>query len=191
MAGSERLGRLDLADFDSQRAGFLLSTCRGVVDHPADAVAVEDDAPVRAPRHVSHGGPLGAPLGERTLQAVGASLESSTLGGIEPSWASRKKGKDQTTMCGLGRLVLPAMLVGIVVGSIAGSLVGWLAAAAVVGVLLIVGRQRLSQSCGLPPQTGRPFEGLVHGETEATGSPAPHGPRAPEPDDMPSPSPRR
>ena len=71
-------------------------------------------------------------------------------------------------MCGLGRLVLPAMLVGIVVGSIAGSLVGWLAAAAVIGVLLIVGRRRLSQGCGLPPQTGRPFEGLVHGETGGT-----------------------
>ena len=94
-------------------------------------------------------------------------------------------------MCGLGRLVLPAMLVGIVVGSIAGSLVGWLAAAAVIGVLLIVGRRRLSQGCGLPPQTGRPFEGLVHGETGGTASPASHEPPAPDPDDMPARSPWR
>jgi hypothetical protein len=94
-------------------------------------------------------------------------------------------------MCGLGRLVLPAMLVGIVVGSIAGTLGGWLAAAVVIGVLLVVGRHRLSRGCALPPQSGRPFEGLAHGETRGTAPPASHEPPALEPDDMPARSPWR
>ena len=40
-------------------------------DHPADAVAVEDDAPVGAPRHVGHRGPFRAALRQGTVQAVG------------------------------------------------------------------------------------------------------------------------
>jgi glucokinase len=46
----------------------------GVVDHPADAVPVEGDAPVGAPRHVGHRRALGAALGQRAVEAVGLVL---------------------------------------------------------------------------------------------------------------------
>src|ERR1700761_8560567 len=46
------------------------SGCRRVVDHPADAVTVKDDAPVRAPRHIGHRSPFRAALGQGTVQAV-------------------------------------------------------------------------------------------------------------------------
>ncbi len=65
-------------------------------------------------------------------------------------------------MCGLGRLVFPAVLVGVAVASIAGSAAaGWLAAAAVAAVLLVVGRRGISRGCGVPQQQARPFEGLT------------------------------
>lgn len=46
----------------------------GAVDHPADAVAVEDDAPVGAHGMSGIGGPFRAALGQGGLQAVGLFL---------------------------------------------------------------------------------------------------------------------
>lgn len=67
-------------------------------------------------------------------------------------------------MCGLSRLVFPAVLVGMGVATMFGNATaGWLAAAAVAAALYLLGRRRPAGTCGLGPTRARPFEGLDHG----------------------------
>ena len=49
-----------------------------MVDHPADAVAVEDDAPVGAPRHVGHRGPFRPPSDRAPCRRSASSLLSTS-----------------------------------------------------------------------------------------------------------------
>ena len=59
-------------------------------------------------------------------------------------------------MCAVSRVIVPAILAGMIAGTLANAaLVGWVAGAAVAGLLFLLGRRSGATSCTLPPPAGQ------------------------------------